>query len=287
MRAPFACPPARLARAFLMPLEGSIMNKRTLARTRLDGTGWAHPYSTGPFDPFLYADGGDGAGSGSGSSGGGDGSGSSGQGGGDQGGQQSGQPGSQSGSAWDNFQWDGKVESLPDPVAKVIREAREEAGKARTVAKQNAADEARRELLATFSKAVGLETGDKPPTPEELTQQLTQSQGALTTAQEEAAAAKVELHVYRTATRLGANADALLDSRTFCDTIDSLDPSKGPEAFNAAVEKAITDALATNPQLRMVPGAPRRGGGEFAGGPGTTGRPTSLGQAVAAGLGGT
>ncbi len=45
--------------------------KNTLAAT---GGGWAHPYRSGPFDPFLYADGGDGAGSGSGDGGsGGDG----------------------------------------------------------------------------------------------------------------------------------------------------------------------------------------------------------------------
>ncbi|MEU0220040.1 hypothetical protein ABZ281_35420 [Streptomyces sp. NPDC006265] len=44
--------------------------KNTLA---VAGGGWAHPYRTGPFDPFLYADGGDGGGSGSGSGDGGDG----------------------------------------------------------------------------------------------------------------------------------------------------------------------------------------------------------------------
>jgi hypothetical protein len=258
------------------------MHKRTLARHRLDGAGWAHPYSTGPFDPWLYADGGDGGGSGSGSGAAGDGgsgaSGGSGAGAGDQGGQQSG-----SADPWVGFQWDGKVDSLPEPVAKAIRDARAEAGKERTTAKANAANEARTELLSTISKALGVE-GDKPPTAEELTRQLTHSQSALTEAQEQAASAAIELHVYKTALRLGADAEALLDSRKFCDTIDSIDTSK-PEAFNAEVEAAITAALDANPKLRTGQ-APRRGGGDFAGGPGTQQRPTSLHSAIAAKLGG-
>lgn len=265
------------------------MHKNTLARARLDGAGWAHPYGTHPFSPIVYADGGDGGGSGSGSGGAGDGgsgpSGGSGAGAGDQGGQQSGQPGSQPGSdPWANFQWDGKVDSLPADVAKVIKDARDEAGKSRTVAKANAAEEARQELLSTISKALGVE-GDKPPTPEELTRQLTESQTSLSVAQEQAASAAIELHVYKTALRLGADADALLDSRSFCDRIDSIDPSGKPEEFNTAVEKAITEALDANPKLRTGL-VPRRGGGDFTGGPGTRQRPTSLHDAIAARMGG-
>ncbi|GGV68850.1 hypothetical protein GCM10010294_25010 [Streptomyces griseoloalbus] len=260
------------------------MHKKTLARVRLDGAGWAHPYGHGPFSPVVYADGGDGGGSGSGSGAAGDGGSELSGAPGDQGGQQPGQTGSQAGSdPWANFSWDGKVDSLPEPVAKVIRDAREEAGKSRTVAKANAAEEARQELLATISKAVGLDA-EKPPTPEELTRQLTQSQTSLTAAQEQAASAAIELHVYKTALRLGADADALLDSRKFCDKIDSIDVSK-PEAFNKEVEAAITEALDANPKLRTGL-APRRGGGDFTGGPGTQRRPTSLHDAIAAKLGG-
>ncbi|NUK22064.1 hypothetical protein [Streptomyces lunaelactis] len=214
------------------------MHRNTLARARLDGAGWAHPYT----DPFVcYAD--SAAGDASGSTGTGPGS--------DPGGSPGGSPnpGGQPGS-WEGFQWDGKVDSLPEPVAKVIREAREEAGKARTVAKQNAAAEARQQMAQDIGKALGLVEGDKAPTPEELTTQLRDSQTAITSAQEQAAAAAIELHVYKTAARLGADADALLDSRAFCDTIDALDPGQAPEQFNGAVQQAIEAALHRNPGMR-------------------------------------
>lgn len=243
------------------------MHTRTLARARLDGAGWAHPYGRGrtPFSPVFYADGGDGGASGSDP-------GSVAPPAGSQGGQPSG-----AGSPWDGFQWDGKVDSLPDPVAKVIRDAREEAGKSRTVAKQNAAAEARDELLGTISKALGLE-GDEAPTAEQLTHQLTESRGALTAAQEQAASAAIELHVYKTAARLGADADALLDSRAFCDTIDALDPAD-PEAFNASVQQAIEAALHRNPGLRARGGAGRSG--VDLGGGGSGDQPHSLDKQIA------
>ncbi|MEU5608447.1 hypothetical protein AB0H03_06765 [Streptomyces sparsogenes] len=249
------------------------MHKHTLARHRLDGSGWAHPYGHNPFSPVVYADGGDGGGSESGSAGT-DGApvtpanGDTGQ---------AGQPlapsasqgaGQHSDDPWAAFQWDGKVDSLPPQVAKVIRDAREEAGKARTVAKQNAAAEARQELLTTISKAVGLDQGDKPPTPEELTHQLQQSQTALTAAQEQAASAAIELHIFKTAQRLGANAEALLDSRAFCDAIDNLDASD-PKAFNEAVERTINEALGRNPNLRTQGAG--RSGADLTGGSGESG----------------
>lgn len=210
------------------------MRTQTTTHPRLDGAGWVHPYPTRPFDPYLYADGGAA----------------------DDPGSSPGEPPvaepaasrEQPGQRPDVSGQD--VSTLPDWAQKVIADARAEAGKARTVAKQNAAQEARQQLTTDIGKALGLIEGEKAPTPEELTAQLRDSHGALTAAREEAAAAAIELHVYRTASKLGADADALLDSRAFCDTIDAIPADSDAEAFSAAVRQAIEAAMGRNPALR-------------------------------------
>jgi hypothetical protein len=157
-----------------------------------------------------------------------------------------------------------------DPAAEVARltkeleAARAEAAKTRVTAKENAAKEAREALLKQLS-------GDAPEplTPEQLQQQLAEARTAGTSATQAAAAAAIELAVYRTAQRLGANADALLDSRAFCDGIDALDI--GPSdtaAFTAAVTERVNAALAANPALRAGPTA-GRSGGDLGGGSGS------------------
>jgi hypothetical protein len=155
-----------------------------------------------------------------------------------------------------------------DPAAEVARltkelaDARAEAAKTRVTAKENAAKEAREALLKQLS-------GDAPEplTPEQLQQQLAEARTQGTTAQQAAAAAAIELSVFRTAQRLGANADALLDSRAFCDQIDALDidPSD-TQAFTAAVTERVNAALAANPALRAGPTAGRSGGDMGGGG---------------------
>ena len=64
------------------------------------------------------------------------------------------------------------IASLPEPVQKIIRDARAEASKARTTAKANAADEARKELAAQVAKALGIQVGDEPPDPAQLAAQV-------------------------------------------------------------------------------------------------------------------
>ncbi|WP_060888664.1 hypothetical protein [Streptomyces scabiei] len=181
---------------------------------------------------------------------------------------------------WASFQWDGKVESLPEPVAKVIREARAEAGKERTTAKENAAKEAREQLL----KELGLLKPDETPDPAKLAAELGDKDTRIGGLEGTVRSLTVELAAYKAAPKHEANATALLDSRAFMESVAGLDPTAAD--FPTKLDDAIKAAVEANQQLRMVPGVPRRGGGDFPGGPGTTGRPTSLGQAVAAGLGG-
>jgi hypothetical protein len=151
------------------------------------------------------------------------------------------------------------VASLPDWAQKQIADLRAEAGKARTTAKQRAADEARAELAQQIGRALGLVQDAEPIDPAALTEQLTASQA-------DALGARIELSVYRTAQRLGANADALLDSRAFVDSIDSLDVDPtDATAFAAAVEERVQAALKANPSLKAGPSGPPQGAADFTG----------------------
>jgi hypothetical protein len=176
---------------------------------------------------------------------------------------------------WASFQWDGKVESLPDPVAKVIRDARAEAGKERTTAKENAAKEARETLL----RELGLLKPDETPDPAKLAAELGNKDTRIGGLEGTVRTQAIELAAYKAAGKHEANPAALLDSRSFLKSVEGLDPEASD--FATKLDDAIKAAVEGNTQLR-VGLVPRRGGGDFPGGPGTTGRPTSLGQAVAA-----
>lgn len=189
-----------------------------------------------------------------------------------------------------------QVEDLPDWAQKIIKDARDDAAKARVNAKQSAADEARKALTNDIAKALGIVTDDTPAedqlTPEQLRDLLA---GERSTAK----MARVELAVYRTA-QGGANfnAAALLDSRAFLDSIKDIDPSdnealatKIAEAVQAQPWLATQAPPAVDPAATTPPGAPAPvtpgaapaapvqppapqpvvvppSGGQFAGGPG-------------------
>lgn len=241
------------------------MSKRTLPRRALDGAGWAHPYPTGPFDPYLYADGGDGGDSGSDSGGSDDSSGDD-----DAGGDDGGTDGDADSSDDADSDEDGKPAGKPgsgsddDPAAtiarlqKQLKQANADAAKARTNAKKAAADEARTQIVQELGKALGLIKDDKdaPPDPAALKAQIEQA----TAAHRETA---LELAIYRHAGKLGADPDALADSRTFLSSVKGLDPSD--EGFAKKVQAAIKNAVENNPKLKAASTAPARSSGDFSG----------------------
>lgn len=150
------------------------------------------------------------------------------------------------------------ITALPEWGQKLIRDARAEAAKSRTSAKQTAADEARQQTLAQVAKALGIGKEGQPVDPDELTAQIQDAQAA-------AWRSGVELTVHRVATRLGADVEALLDSNQFLDTLDDLvdDDPRSPD-FAAALEAKVQAALEKHPnkykaagQAPAAPTAPR------------------------------
>lgn len=260
------------------------MQQRTLARHRTGGTGgWAHPYATGPFSPFLYADGGDGDDSESTDDDtGGDGD-------ADDKEDDAGDSDDDQGDADDAAAKDDKPKPKPparkpkdgDPAAtiadlqKKLKLANSESAKARTDAKKQAADEARTEIVQELGKALGLikEDDKTPPDPAKLTAQIESAQAA----HRETA---IELAVFKGASKHNADPGSLTDSRAFMAKLGKLDPSE--DGFAKKVSEAIKAAVADNPKLKTGPGTPARTGGDFNGSTGETGGADSIDEIRAA-----
>lgn len=242
------------------------MRKRTLPRLAAAGSGWSHPYGHGPFSPFLYADGGDGDGSGSGDTGGtGDGGdGSDGSGSGDDGSGDGGTGSGDSSSSKSSGQSkDDDLSTTVKRLEKELAEARRDAGKARTAAKQQAADDAVKALTQQLGKALGFVKDDAPPDPAKLAEAIAQKDTALSEKESMLRAKDVELAVWARADKLSAKAGALLDSRSFVKAISSLDPSE--KGFQSALDQAIKDAVKDNPAFAAAQPAGKSGGDLSAG----------------------
>jgi hypothetical protein len=209
-------------------------------------------------------------------------------GGSDQGGQSASGGQQQGGASGQQDAAEGDISKLPAWAQKLIKDTRGEAANHRTKArdaegKAKDAETKHQSTLDGIAKALGLKQDDGPPDPAKLTEQLQQSQAQQQAAQEAAVSAQIELQVYRTAQRLGANADRLLDSRQFCDKVDALEPQDEAD-FATLVEAEVKAALDKDPSLRANgQGPPPRSGADMPGAPGagTRKRSTSLSEAVA------
>lgn len=145
----------------------------------------------------------------------------------------------------------------PKAAEAEIKKLRQENAAARTNAKAQAAEDARKELAQTIGKALGL-VEDEQIDPAALTEQLTKSQ-------DDAKQARVELAVFRAAAGSGGDAAALLDSRSFLAKLDAVDPSDA-----AAVSAAIKEAVEADSRLGAAtdPRVPAPNPGQGAGGAG-------------------
>lgn len=152
-------------------------------------------------------------------------------------------------------------EPTPSPEPQQTPDEEEGKGSKTAVLADLATERDKRQALETqfntlrdgLAAALGLNQ-EEPATPEQLTEQLT-------TAQREAAQAKVELAVFRS-TPDGVDAQALIDSRAFTTSISDIDPGD-----TDALTAAINSFVETHPRFRNGPVNP--GGRDAA----TGGRP--------------
>lgn len=120
---------------------------------------------------------------------------------------------------------------------------REAAEKKVTEIEQGQAD-----FMKKMASLFGVTTDDeKPPTPEQLAQQLAEEQTRTKASDDRARQTTVELAVYKTAGAHGGDPDALLDSRSFANAIAKLDPAA--DGFDTEVGKAVKAAVEAHPKL--------------------------------------
>jgi hypothetical protein len=141
-------------------------------------------------------------------------------------------------------------------------------------ARRNAEKAAREQLAeqqAALKKALGvlgIGGGDETPTPEQLAEQLEQAQAQVWTT-------AVEHTVERAARSLGVDAEALLDSRRF---IDSLDEFVDDDPRDPTFRQKLTEHIKQYAQEHkgFAAQAATKSGGDFSGGPGSTPDPSKM-----------
>lgn len=166
----------------------------------------------------------------------------------------------------------------PQRAMRDLGKARSDAAKAKADAE--AAVKGRAELIDTIAIALGLKPDPKTD-PNVLAAQAAKELTEIRGVNREL---KVENALLKQAPKLGADVDALADSRQFMRQLGELDPEA--KDFDAQVQAAIKEAVKANPKLAAasVQGGqgPARQGADHGGGAGGRQRPTSLGAALQA-----
>jgi hypothetical protein len=158
----------------------------------------------------------------------------------------------------------------PDRAARAIAAARKGEKEARADAK------ATKDRLDAALKALGLTPDGKTDPAEQLKAAATERDKAVSRARDTA----IELAVYKSAGKAGADPDAVLDSRGFLSSVAELDPDAAD--FTDKVAAAIKAAVKANPKLSATAGqGAGKQGADHTGGGSNTGRPKSLREAFA------
>lgn len=177
------------------------------------------------------------------------------------------------------------LSTLPADVRKVIEDLRAESAKHRTD-KQSAAQVAQeaKEQRDAVLKAFGLtpDGKDAPPDAAALAAQVEQLQAV---AWENGAQAAI----VRVAGKAGGDADALLDSNSFLDSLaDFVGDDPNTAEFRTKMQAHIKAFIEENAKFKTAPAGPARSGGDHPGGAGAgTPRAKSLSAAIKAQLGQT
>lgn len=134
--------------------------------------------------------------------------------------------------------------------------------RARTTSKENAAKQARTDVLAEIGKALGLTAA--PADPAAAAQQVS----ALQTSNRELT---IEVAILRGASTHGGNPQAIADSRAFMAKANALDPTA--DNFTEQLEGLIKAHIEANPSAKAAgappaPAASQAGGGQFGAGNG-------------------
>lgn len=163
----------------------------------------------------------------------------------------------------------------PEWTKAEIARLRRERGDERIQAKQNAAEEAKRDLLNTLTVALGGKPdGEQTPTVETLTQQVGTISQERDTAQQERDQALRSSAIVRAAVQAGVN-PARLDYVEFLlgkrDDLRGVSPSD--DAFGGTLTAAIADVIAQDSSLK-TPGATIGTGGPGFSGTGAAGQMT-------------